>query len=221
MADKDSAPTFNPRHRIIGAVIVVSLAVILVPIILDRREPPAELKNPSAARDSKPGETRVVVTPVGELGAAPAKPVNQPVADKPASSPVVAARPVTDPVPAATRPDSPAEQPSAPVAEPAPAPPAREAPAKTATKTDSQKTEKLKKGWVVQVGVYSNTDNAERMTARIKALGIKVSSEPITLSGNKATRLRVGPYRDRATAERQQGRIQKELGEKVSVVAWP
>lgn len=221
MADKDSAPTFNPKHRIIGAVIVVSLAVILVPIILDRREPPAELKDPSAARDSKPGETRVVVTSVDELGTAPAKPVNQPVADKPASSPAVAARPVTDPVPAATRPDSPTEQPPAPVAEPAPAPPARKEPAKAATKTDSQKTEKLKKGWVVQVGVYSNADNAERMTARLKALGIKVSSEPITLSGNKATRLRVGPYRDRAAAERQQVRIQKELGEKVSVVAWP
>lgn len=215
MADKDSAPTFNPKHRIIGAVIVVSLAVILVPIILDRREPPAELKNPSAARESKPGETRVVVTPVGELGTAPARPVNQPVADKPVPSPPV----VTDPVPAPTRP--PPEPPAAPVAEPAPAAPVKKVPAKTATKTDGKKTEKLKKGWVVQVGVYSNADNAERMTARLKALGIKVSSEPITLSGNKATRLRVGPYRDRATAERQQVRIQKELGEKVSVVAWP
>lgn len=218
MADKDAAPTFNPKHRILGAVIVVSLAVILVPIILDRHEPPAELKNPSTTTgEPKPGETRVVVTPVSELGNAPAKPVNQPV-----SSPVAATKPVADPVPAAAK----------PAVEPIPAKPAdsaepvTEEPAKTATKSSTKtdtkkKTEKLKKGWVVQIGVYSNTENANRMVAKLKEHGIKAKSETITLSGSKATRLRVGPYADRATAEKQQARIQKDIGEKVSVVAWP
>ena len=210
MADKDAAPTFNPKHRILGAVIVVSLAVILIPAILYRQEPPNELKNPSATTgDPKPGETRVVVTPVSELGNAPAKPA----ANQPVSNPVVAAKPVADPVPAAAKPTESPE-------------PVKEEPAKPATKTTTKadtkkKTEKLKKGWVVQVGVYSNTENAERMVAKLKELGVKVKSETITLSGSKATRVRVGPYADRATAERQQARIQKDLGEKVSVVAWP
>lgn len=222
MADKDAAPTFNPKHRILGAVIVVSLAVILVPIILDRHEPPNELKNPSATTgEAKPGETRVVVTPVAELGATPARPANQPVANP--APPVVAAKPVADPVPAAAKPAAepipakPAES-TEPVAEE----PAKKTATKAATKTDTKKkTEKLKKGWVVQVGVYSNTENAKRMVAKLKDLGVKVKSETITLSGSKATRLRVGPYADRATAEKQQARIQKDIGEKVSVVAWP
>ena len=213
MADKDAAPTFNPKHRILGAVIVVSLAVILIPAILYRQEPPNELKNPSATTgDPKPGETRVVVTPVSELGNAPAKPAaNQPVSKPVADSVPAAAKPAVEPIPA-----KPVESPE----------PVKEEPAKPATKTTTKadtkkKTEKLKKGWVVQVGVYSNTENAERMVAKLKELGVKVKSETITLSGSKATRVRVGPYADRATAERQQARIQKDLGEKVSVVAWP
>jgi DedD protein len=235
MADKDAAPTFNPKHRILGAVIVVSLAVILVPIILDRSEPPSELQSPSAAREAKPGETRVVVTPVAELATPSARPGNQPVSN-PSPPPVVAAKPVADPLPPAAKPEPVAEK---PVVEPLPAKPAgtaepvREEPAKPAAKPETKKDakadtkkaeakkEKLKKGWVVQVGVYSNTDNANRMIARLKELGVKVNSETITLSGSKATRLRVGPYADRATAEKQQARIQKDLGEKVAVIAWP
>ncbi|TAM46940.1 MAG: hypothetical protein EPN55_03915 [Gammaproteobacteria bacterium] len=37
-------PPVNLKHRIIGAVILVSLAVIFLPIIFSEREPPAELK---------------------------------------------------------------------------------------------------------------------------------------------------------------------------------
>lgn len=37
-------PPVNLKHRIIGAVILVSLAVIFLPLIFSEREPPAELK---------------------------------------------------------------------------------------------------------------------------------------------------------------------------------
>ncbi len=37
-------PPVNLKHRIIGAVILVSLAVIFLPMIFSEREPPAELK---------------------------------------------------------------------------------------------------------------------------------------------------------------------------------
>jgi len=219
MADKDSAPTFNPKHRILGAVIVVSLAVIVVPLILDRHEPPGELKDPSATHEPKPGETRVVVTPVAELGAMPTRPSARPVAN-PTPPPVAAARPVTDPMPPVRpeplpEPAPAADKPAAPAA--VKKEPAKAAPAKTKTKTSA----KTKKGWAVQVGVFSNPENAKRMIEKLGSLGVKASSETITLSGNKVQRLRVGPYRDRASAEREQARIQKGIGEKLVVVAWP
>ena len=37
-------PPVNLKRRLIGAVVLVSAAVILVPLILSEREPPAELK---------------------------------------------------------------------------------------------------------------------------------------------------------------------------------
>jgi len=52
---------FNPKHRVLGAIVVVSLAVIFVPMILDRRDAPADGNTPPPAQT---GATKVVVTPV-------------------------------------------------------------------------------------------------------------------------------------------------------------
>ena len=66
MAQDDERPQFNPKHRIAGAIILVSLAVIFVPMVLDESKPPAE--NPTLAqipaRDAPASETKIVVTPV-------------------------------------------------------------------------------------------------------------------------------------------------------------
>ena len=66
MADRDNARSeFNPRHRIVGAAVLVVLGVVFVPMILSEREPPAEYKG---VREAPPRtattETKVIVTPV-------------------------------------------------------------------------------------------------------------------------------------------------------------
>jgi cell division septation protein DedD len=43
----------------------------------------------------------------------------------------------------------------------------------------------------------------------------------VALEGGKATRLRVGPYKDKAAAEKARGHIQKLLGESVLVRSAP
>jgi cell division septation protein DedD len=48
-----------------------------------------------------------------------------------------------------------------------------------------------------------------------------VKSDTVTLEGGKATRLHVGPYKDKAAAEKARVRIQKLLGESVLVRAAP
>ena len=66
MADREDArPDFNPKHRIVGAIIIVALVVIVVPMILNERQPPSEIKDISET--SVRGETadnKMVVTPV-------------------------------------------------------------------------------------------------------------------------------------------------------------
>ena len=191
MADRDDArPEFSPKHRIVGAIVLVALVVIFVPMILSGREPPPELKG---AREAPPRaeitETRVLVTPVTPDEATPpessetVKVVQVPVDNKPAPD----AKPVA-PVEKAIVAKKP---------EPAPAKPA---------------AVKIEDGWMVQVGTFSNTQNATRLRDRLKSLGHSVHADSVTVGGKKAMRLRVGPFADRAKADKAQAQIRKETG---------
>ena len=194
MADRDDArPVFNPKHRIVGAIVLVALVVIFVPMILDEREPPAELKG---VREAPPRteitETRVVVTPVpaGEI-----KPGDSSEAAK-ITPPPAESKPAPEAKPAV-----PAEKPAvAKKPEPAPEKPAQPAAAK------------IENGWVVQVGTFSNTQNALRLRDKLKSLGHAVHTDSVTVGGKKALRLRVGPFADRARADKAQAQIRKETG---------
>jgi DedD protein len=73
----------------------------------------------------------------------------------------------------------------------------------------------------VQVGTFSNTANATRLEKMLRAQGQPVLSERVSLGGNNAVRLRVGPFRDRAAALKARERINKDVGVKGVVLAYP
>ncbi len=191
MADRDDArPEFSPKHRIVGAIVLVALVVIFVPMILSGREPPPELKG---AREAPPRaeitETRVLVTPVTTDEATP-----------PESSETV--KVVEVPVEPKSAPEA---KPAAPVEKPAEAKKPDPAPAKPAAA-------KIEDGWMVQVGTFTNLQNATRLRDKLKGLGLSVHTDTVTVSGKKAMRLRVGPFADRAKADKAQAQIRKETG---------
>lgn len=225
MAEKDEAPQFNPRHRIVGALIVVALAVILVPLILDERDTPPDLKSVTEMPPLKPspvaaGESKVVITPVSELAESGKTPV-KPDGAAPSSAPA----PVADaPAPAVTTPSVPAvESKAGKQAEEMTTPTEKivKPPKIAKTAKHAAEPEKISKGWVVQVGVYKERANADRLSERLKGQGFKVSTEQVTVEGARATRLRLGPYRDRASALKIQARLEKESGVKAAVYAYP
>ncbi|MCR4301586.1 MAG: SPOR domain-containing protein [Sulfuricaulis sp.] len=193
MADRDDArPEFNPQHRIVGAIVLVVLVVMFVPMILSERQPPAELKG---GRDMPaPGattETKVMVTPVpaAEIKPKEIADASQLSATSTESKSKMEAKPAT-----------PAEKPSV-AKKPEPAP---------AEKPAAENL--LEDGWMVQVGTFSNTKNAVRLRDKLKRLGHSVHTETVTLGGKKALRLRVGPFADRAKADKAQAQIRKETG---------
>lgn len=194
MADRDDARSeFNPKYRIVGAIVLVALVVIFVPMILNEREPPPELKG---IREVPPRteitETRVVVTPVPS---SEAKPVDSSEPAKVAALPTES-KPVPETkITAATE-------------KPVVVKKSESAPEKPAKPT----ADKIENGWMVQVGTYSNTQNALRLRDKLKGLGHAVHTDSVTVSGKKALRLRVGPFADRAKADKAQTQIRKETG---------
>ncbi|HEY6234813.1 MAG TPA: SPOR domain-containing protein [Candidatus Elarobacter sp.] len=205
MTNRDSSHNFDPKHRIIGAIVVVALAVILVPIVLNQREAPSETRAPGATVLAGDGN-KVAVTQVPP-------PVT---AAEPMKAPAVVAPESANPLATSASPRAP-QTPSAAVVDSK----SKATAQKTPVASEAQSSAIPASGWVVQVGTFSNATNARRLEQKLRAEGQPVRTERIQLDSGKAVRLRVGPFHDRAAALKAQERIQKDVGVNGVVLAYP
>ena len=182
------------KQRIVGAIVLVALAVIFIPMLLpgsrdigfsDRGSPippkPAELENLKVLELEKPqpGPTtrEIVRTPIDERS--------------PATPDVEVEAPATEnktPLPEETLPAKTTSE---------AAPPAAITP----------------KAWAVQVGSFTQRDNAMRLRDQLRSKGYKAFVEQITSADKTFYRVRVGPEvsREKAVA------LQKDLQSKMKL----
>lgn len=230
------------KQRLIGAAVLVALAMIFLPMLLqgpDVREPDAAqvpLSMPDAP--DQEFETRelplAAPEPLGEgeavLGvpAAPDDPnaVATVEAGSEAAPRVDFSEPADDGAPlqavdAATG----QPQPAAPaVATTEPAPPATAptptpaAPAPTPAPAAPLPTSAAGGRYAVNVGSFSNLANARALADKLRAQGLPVTSESVDVNGKPAMRLRVGPYAERALAEAARLRAESVTGGSAAVI---
>jgi DedD protein len=124
----------------------------------------------------------------------------------------------------ADRPNETLDEPTEEAAEPAtPAPPVTipRAAAENARPTTSARAPvESDSGWAVQLGSFSNADNAERLAAELRARGYKAFVSRFESTGQPRLRVRVGPEQDRARAEQLAARLRRE-GRQATVVEHP
>jgi len=65
--------------------------------------------------------------------------------------------------------------------------------------------------WVVQLGSFSSTGNADKLVERVRAEGLSAYKEAVSSSGSTIYRVRVGPYVEREEAIRADGLIADRL----------
>ena len=200
------------KERIIGAVVLVVFVVLVVPFFLDG--PPAD------------GE---VVT----------ERVLLPGQDDQKTQTVILDRDRTDPVPAAhttqqeqaPAEQAPAEQEQAPredEAEPAvirrpepsrlPPKPAPETPGEEQPAGDAVTSSTGM--WAVQLGSFSNKENAERLAADLRKQGYAAFLSRLDTGSGTLHRVRIGPQKDRDGAEAMAARLAK-AGHDGQVVPHP
>ncbi|MCG6656294.1 acetyl-CoA carboxylase subunit beta [Halomonas campisalis] len=222
---------YGMRERISGAVILIALAVIFVPMLFDepaprderpqpvltieqpvpveRRDvpepqPPASLGQTEAPGTAlqEPGADAETVQPIPEVAPMFARPERE-------AEPDVAAR---EPVPA--EPEAPASEPPAedPIADLARAASERldrqgatdSAPAESApTPTAAAPSGE----WAVQVGSFGEVSNAERLEAQLIDQGFSAYSR---LRDNNLTTVYVGPYESSDAGERAMAELKEE-----------
>ena len=196
------------KERIIGAAVLVIFAVLVVPIFLDG--PPGDGEVVSE-RVLLPGQedqkTQTVVLDRDREEPVPAAATPAPEKEEPVVEESVDEEPVREePRPAVVQQ---AESETAPATrEPEPEPAATPA----ATSTTGM--------WAVQLGSFSNKENAEKLAADLRKQGYAAFLSQLTTEKGLLHRVRIGPQKDRASAEAMAGRLAK-VGHKGQVVPHP
>ncbi len=200
------------KARLIGATVLVALAVLLIPELLSGRKP----AEPVAAQAEAGRGTRTFTI---ELDGATGAPVVTQVARSPAPTTAPAPLPTTGSEPAqvageagrlsprrrrprratpgATVPQ-PQPAPAAPVAAPEPRP---EAVARPAPEPAPAQVIPARGGWAVQVGAFGSADAANKLVRQLQSADFAAYVAPVSRSGKTLHRVRVGPVTERAGAE--------------------
>ena len=170
------------RQRLIGAVAIVLLLVVFVPMVLDS-EPRATRPEPTFSIPSKENapplpapapatepKAEVKAEPKAEVKAEPKiDPKPQPKADVVAVAPQAAAKP----------------------ADPPPSPPA----------PSNAEASAALKGYAVQVGAFRDEAKLTQAREKLQAAGVVHYTERLETKAGPLTRLRAGPFANREAAE--------------------
>jgi DedD protein len=182
------------KQRLLGAVVLIALAIIFVPMFLSGSGPGQQSETVDLAIPPAPDrefQTRVLPVDAGQpVTREPVTTVQAPPA------PVAIPQPDSNPPAVATVKSPPAA--TLPVEDGAKAPtPAPSAPAATA----STPGKAADSGFYVHLGVYATAGNAAGLVSDLGKAGYPAFAEASTYQGKPAERVRVGPYDSRAGAE--------------------
>jgi len=192
------------KERIIGAVVLVVFVVLVVPIFLDGPPDDAEIVS---ERVMLPGQedqkTQTVVLDRDRTEPVPAPKTDSPPPEQPKRE---------EPQIKVTQDESPPPNTPEPVVEPV-----REATPSPSTEQPAASTTGM---WAVQLGSFSNKDNAERLAASLRKQGYAAFLSDVSTANGQMHRVRIGPQKDRESAEQMAARLLK-VGQKGKVVPHP
>lgn len=208
------------RHRLIGAVVLVLVAVIGFPLLFDAQPRPVAVDTPIVIPE------RQAAAPL--LGAASVPPEQAPAKPLlPAPEPVTPqasldAREEVVPSEKEKVAEKPAEKAPAAKEEAKASPPAKsdkpEKPSPAATaKEEASKAQALLDGkadaatgrFIIQAGAFSDAAKVREVRRKLEQAGFKTYTQVVEKDGKSSTRIRVGPFASREEADKVVARIRK------------
>jgi DedD protein len=220
------------KERIVGAVVLVVVAVLVVPVFLDGPSSHNETLTEPVLLPGQTGESRKRQTVVLErdrdqpvpantgaqrADAGAAQPSGSPEPASPVASNAEKPPPVVDNTPKAQPPAEPTRNPEP---KPEPEPKNEQDPPATVAAQTTKPAESATGMWAVQLGSFSDQANAERLAADLRSQGYAAFLSRLQTSANLLHRVRVGPQESRESAENIAAQLQKN-GHKGQVVPHP
>lgn len=192
MAESQDVETLKRRgrRRLVGAIALVLVAVIVLPMIFDnepRRPPPVSVRIPSEDDPAfKPKVVPKAPAPVPDAPPAPAADAKADAPPRPEQKPGTKSDAKPQPVPDA----KPAPKPKAAAASPA--------------DLERRRAEAALAGaqlYIFQVEALATPEKVKDLTDKLAAVGVPHFTEPIATAKGTVTRVRAGPFQTRDAAE--------------------
>lgn len=190
----------NPqlKQRLIGAVVLISLAVIFIPILLDGN---SSTRTRLAGKMPSPPDYKFETLEIPlQRPAKVDQPPVEPGSEKKPTSVEETAAPAAKPAPV--------EEKAGVTTEKRPVAPVTTTPEK---KEQQESGNEVSLGWVVQLGSFSSADNAHALRSKLRKQGFEAYVETLKGSNGLIYRVRVGPEASREKAEATQERIGRKL----------
>ena len=193
------------KQRLLGAVVLIALAIIFVPMLFSGSAPKQE--SVTTSMEIPPLPTREFETRVLSVDAVRKDAANEAAQQVQRPEPVATVdtkvpprvEAIPDATPTAAK--SAVEAPPVVKTEAEPALPANAAQVEAGKAANGQ--------FLVHLGIYASSANANELVAQLKKKGFSASSETVEFQGKPAQRVRVGPFADRAEAEAARIRIKQ------------
>ena len=210
------------KQRMVGALVLVALAVIFLPMLFSRQDEQRQVAVEAPAAPQAPAMPQVQVEPVvvPEPQALPQEPVPSDEEIAQQEAPAVPSAPAaTAPAPTAKQvaPPAPAPVPAL-AAKPATAPaqPITAAPGKPDTTQSRVDANGLSVSWSVQLASLANRESAEKLQKTLRSQGYNAYIR----SADGKNRVFVGPLIERAEADRLRDLLNRQQNLKGFVVRF-
>ena len=194
------------KERIIGAIVLVIFVVLVVPVFLDGPPDEGEIVSERVLLPGQDGQDIKTV-----------------VLDRERTEPIPVANSSNDAVPRTNSAvvSSPVEDKPAPqlVVEKTNVRTVEQSPPKAEVETPKPAASTTGM-WAVQLGSFSNKQNAEKLAADLRKQGYAAFLSQLKTSSGQLHRVRIGPQKDRESAEAMAARLLK-VGHKGQVLPHP
>jgi len=208
---KNNFQDYDPRHRLTGAVVLILLAIVLLPMLLSKK-PDVQLPeeaDPVVMEITQEGKkvfvSRISSTTPLDSTAAQHQTRGADTKDNTKQSSALFKPMVTPTAPAKRTEKAPAKKSAAKQS--------------AISKSTSKKSKTVPaSGWIVQVGVFSQSANASKKVSELKKKGFSAKSGKVKTSKGNVTKVWIGPFKDRKSAEKMQDRLQHKTRQRGIVV---
>lgn len=232
VALKNNIQEYDPRHRLTGAVVLILLTIILLPMLLERGQDEKVVETEAVVMEVTKDGNKVFVSRITsvapETSSASSENIKsqkkKPAAENKKDESKEVSSALFKPMSHTAVSKSSGKNTTTAKKQPSKASSTKSSVKQTSASPSKSTAAKkpsavvVSSGWVLQIGVFSQSANAKKKVSDLKKKGFNAKSGKVKTSKGMVTKVWIGPFNDRKSAEKMQDRLQHKTRQRGMVV---